>query len=86
MRATELLIEFIEYGEEEWYLELDDIKAAIKLLNSCLKETPEDHEIAILLALIEHDDNEFDGTKPSTVYKQCIKKMRKELKELDNDY
>ena len=85
MTKTELLIEAIECSEEEWWTEFDNIDEAIKVINGAIKEKPDEHEIAIILSLLEPEENEFEGINPLIAYKQCLKNLRKKLKEIKND-
>lgn len=85
MTKTELLIEAIECSANEWWMEFDDIDNALKVIAGALKETPDEHEVAITLSLLEPEDNEFNGGSPLSTYRQSLKKLRKELKEIKND-
>ena len=84
MRYTELLIEAIEYSQEDWYKEYDG-EDAKRIVNGALNETPDEQEIAILLSLLEPEENEFEDTSPQILYKKCLQRLKKELKEQLDD-
>lgn len=85
MTNTELLIEAIEYSAEDWWKELNSIDEALKVIAGALKEYPDEQEIAIILSLLEPEDNEFEGTNPQKAYKICLRELRKTLKEIKDD-
>lgn len=85
MTNIELLIEAIECSGDDWWAELEDVETALKVINGALKETPEEHEVAIILSLLEPEDNEFENSSPLQAHRKCLKKLRKNLKEIKND-
>lgn len=84
MRYTELLIEAIECSQEDWYKEYE-IEDARRIVSGAMSEKPDEHEIATLIALLEPEDNEFEDSSPLKVYRQCLQKLKKELRE-KNEY
>lgn len=84
MTNTELLIEAMECSADDWWTELYDIEEAMKVIAGALKERPDEHEVAIVLSILEPEDNEFEGINPLSSYKKCLKDMRKKLKEIKN--
>ena len=81
MRHIELLIEAIEYSNDKWYKEFDGISEAIKIVTRAINETPDEHEVAILISLLEPEENEFEGTSPTEIYRKCLRKLKRDLKD-----
>ena len=86
MINTETLIEAIECSGEDWWTEFDDINEALEIITEAIKEKPDEDQIAILLSLVDHEENEFDGCRHLDVYRKCLRKMKKELKEKNNEF
>ena len=82
MRKTELLIEAIEESEELWYEEFDSIDEAKKIISGAIKESPEEHELAIMISIFNLDISEFNLMKS---YKEQLRKLKKDL-ENNEDY
>jgi (2Fe-2S) ferredoxin len=80
VRYTELLIEAIDYLEEEWYTEYE-IEDAKKIINGALAEEPDEHQIATLLSIIQPEENEFETGSPLKAYRQCLRSIKNKLKE-----
>jgi (2Fe-2S) ferredoxin len=82
VRYTELLIEAIECSQEDWYTEYEP-EDARRILNGAINEKPEEHEIATLISLLEPEDNEFEDTSPLKIYRQCLQRLKKDLREIN---
>lgn len=85
MTNTELLTEAIECSPEDWWDEFGSIDEAIKVVTGAIKESPDEQEVAILLSLLEPEDNEFEDGSPLISYRKCLKKIKKELREIKNE-
>lgn len=83
MRNTELLIEAIECSGSLWWQEFNDITEADDVISAALREVPEEEEIAIIISLLEPEENEYEGVTPADIYKKCLRKLRNSLREAD---
>ena len=83
MTYIEELIESIDYAEENninWWDMFETIEDAEITLNNCLKENPDEYQIAHLLCLIE--DSDFFTDTPISDFQKCIKRLKKQLKRI----
>jgi hypothetical protein len=83
VRKTELLIEAVEESQEKWYEEFESIDEALKVLNGAIKEIPEEDELAIFLALMEPNTEDYFNLEKT--YKNYLKRMKKDLLKDDDD-
>ena len=82
MRITEELIEAVEYSGDEWFLEYNISEAKV-LLEKAIKEKQDETEVAILLALLDIE-LEFGSMTPEQMLKKSLRKMKRELNELQS--
>lgn len=82
MTSTELILEAVEYSLEEgmfWWEVFETKTEASKVLTKALREEPDDHQIASLIAYKEEYIDESLTVEENYIY--ILKKLRKELKE-----
>lgn len=83
MKNIELLIEAIECYEKDWWQEEYTKEEAIKIINNALKEEPEENQIVIFISLVEPNTNIFENDSPVNVYKECLRKLKKDINNDD---
>lgn len=84
MTAIELLIEALEYEEEDgesWWTVFDSKRAANRILTQASKQNADEHQIAEMLALKEDYIDDSLTEKENYVY--ILKKLKQEMKEED---
>lgn len=86
MSYTEQLIEALSEAEQthtEWWESFDLLEEALEVVSCALVEKPEEEEIIQILALVDEDGIFTDSV--SNGYKQCLKRMKREVKRMINE-
>jgi hypothetical protein len=81
---TEQLVEAAEYASDngiEWHEVFDSLPEASRVIKAAMKETAEEEQIVCLLSARNAYEDMFEFYTPSEVYKQELRKMKKELQE-----
>jgi hypothetical protein len=79
----ERLIEAVEYArdnDQEWYEVFDSLEEANEVISEAEIESPEDYQIATLIAFYD-DEDVFDGNLED-ILRQHIRKMKKQLRKV----
>jgi hypothetical protein len=84
MRYIDLLIENIDYYGKEWWRESGNLHEAREIIDNALNEEIEENQVAILISLLEPEENEFEGISPEKVCKRYLKKMKKDIRDEDD--
>jgi len=82
MLAFDILIEAIDYSNEEeelWWTYFDSKQKAKNILKEVAKARLDEYEIVQLADSLEQD-YPFDIASLSTVHKQCVALLKKDLK------
>lgn len=78
----ETLIEAVEYAEDigtDWWDIFDSVEEAKKTLNKASKQEADEYQIARLCEILDEDIYE---SSQLGAFRNCMKKLKKQIKEL----
>ena len=72
-------ISFSQDDETDWWEAFYSIQEAEETLRKAAKQNPDEYQIAFILTALDADN--FFCSAPLNVFKQCIKKLKSELRK-----
>ena len=88
MTNTEKLVEAVTYAKDSgtnWWEVFDSISDAMTIIKLAEKEEPEEGQVVCLLSVQDHDENLFESRTMYSAYRNTIRLMHRELKEISDE-